>query len=122
MMSAQFHVDVVSELEKILPSCKLLVPTAVLKELSRIKNRTKGKNKIAASIAIKIATSPPIEVLEMEQKQGESVDDSLLRLSGKSRLLCTNDRELRIKAREKDINVIFLRQRRYLDVDGHLNP
>ncbi len=122
MMSAQFNVDVVSELEKILPSCRLLVPTAVLKELSRIKNRTKGKNKIAASIAIKIATSFPIEVLEMEQKKGESVDDSLLRLSGKSRLLCTNDRELRIKAREKDINVIFLRQRRYLDVDGHLKP
>ena len=122
MMSAQFHVDVVGELEKILPSCKLLVPTAVLKELSRIKSRTRGKNKIAASIAIRIATSSPIEVLEMEQKQGESVDDSLLRLSEKSRLLCTNDRELRMKAREKDINVIFLRQRRYLDVDGHLNP
>ncbi len=122
MMSAQFHVDVVSELEKILPSCKLLVPTAVLKELSRIKNKTNGKNKIAASIAIKIATSSPIEVLEMELKQRESVDDSLLRLSEKSRLLCTNDRELRIKARKKDINVIFLRQRRYLDVDGHLNP
>ena len=122
MMSAQFHVDVVSELEKILPSCKLLVPTAVLNELSRIKNRTKGKNKIAASIAIKIATSSPIVVLEMELNHGESVDDSLLRLSEKSRLLCSNDRELRIKAREKDINVIFLRQRRYLDVDGHLNP
>jgi rRNA-processing protein FCF1 len=122
MMSAQFHVDVVSELEKIIPSCKLLVPTAVLKELSRIKNKTNGKNKIAASIAIKIATSSPIEVLEMELKQRESVDDSLLRLSEKSRLLCTNDRELRIKARKKDINVIFLRQRRYLDVDGHLNP
>ena len=122
MMSAQFHVDVVNELEKILPSCRLLVPTAVLKELSRIKSRTRGKNKIAASIAIKIATSSPIEVLEMEQKQGESVDDSLLRLSEKSRLLCTNDRELRIKAREKDINVIYLRQRSYLDVDGHLTP
>ena len=37
-------------------------------------------------------------------------------------LLCTNDRELRRKAREKNINVIFLRQRKYLDVDGHLNP
>ncbi len=120
MMSAQFHIDVVSELEQILPSCKLLVPTAVVKELSRIKNRSKGKNRIAASIALKIATSSPIEVLEMEQQKGESVDDSLLRLSKKSRLLCTNDRELRIKAREKNINVIFLRQRRYLDVDGHL--
>jgi rRNA-processing protein FCF1 len=120
MMSAQFHIDVVSELEQILPSCKLLVPTAVVEELSRIKNRSKGKNRIAASIALKIATSSPIEVLEMEQQKGESVDDSLLRLSKKSQLLCTNDRELRIKAREKNINVIFLRQRRYLDVDGHL--
>lgn len=45
MMSAQFHVDVVSELEKILPSCKLLVPTAVLKELSRIKIRLMVKIK-----------------------------------------------------------------------------
>ena len=58
----------------------------------------------------------------MELKPDESVDDALLRLSGKSRLLCTNDRELRIRAREKNINVIFLRQRKYLDVDGHLAP
>ena len=122
MMSAQFHIDIVYELEQILPSCKLVVPTAVLKELKHIKNRSNGKNRIAASIAIKIATSSPIEVQKMELKPGESVDDALLRLSGKSRLLCTNDRELRIRAREKNINVIFLRQRKYLDVDGHLTP
>jgi rRNA-processing protein FCF1 len=119
-MSAQFHVDVVGELKQILPSCKLLIPSAVLKELNRIKNRSKGKNKVAASIAVKIASSPPLEVLDMELKDGESVDDSLLRLAGKSRVLCTNDRELRRRAREKDINVIYLRQRRYLEVDGHL--
>lgn len=122
MMSAQFHIDVVGELEKILPSYKLLVPSAVLKEISRIKNRSKGKTKIAASVAIKIATSSPLEVLEMELKPSETVDDALLRLSGKSRVLCTNDRELRRKARGKNINVVYLRQRRYLDVDGHLNP
>jgi rRNA-processing protein FCF1 len=119
MMSAQFHVDVVGELKQILPSCKLLVPSAVLKELNRIKNRSKGKNRIAASIAIKIATSHPLEVLNMELTDGESVDDSLLRLAGKSRILCTNDRELRKRAREQDINVVYLRQRRYLDIDGH---
>ena len=38
-MSAQFHIDVIYELEQILPSCKLLVPTAVLKELKHIKNK-----------------------------------------------------------------------------------
>ena len=99
MMSAQFHIDLVDELEKLMPSCKFLVPSAVLKELSRIKNRSKGKTRIAATVAIKIATSSPFNVLEMEQNSGESVDDSLLRLSGKSRILCTNDRELRFKAR-----------------------
>jgi rRNA-processing protein FCF1 len=121
MMSAQFHLDIVEELEQLLPSCKLLVPTAVLKELNLIKERSKGKDRIAASIAIKIASSFPVKILEMEQASGESVDDALLRLSEKSRLLCTNDRELRTRAREKNINVIFLRQRKYLDVDGYLN-
>ena len=122
MMAAQFHIEIIDELEHILPSCKFLVPSAILREIGRIKNRSKGKNRVAASIAIKIAASSPIEVQEMELKPGESVDDALLRLSGKSRLLCTNDRELRIRAREKNINVIFLRQRKYLDVDGHLTP
>jgi rRNA-processing protein FCF1 len=121
MMSAQFHLDVVGELEQILPSCRLLVPSAVLIELNRIKNRSKGKNRTAALIALKIASSDPLEVLDMELEEGENVDDALLRLSGKSRVLCTNDRELRRKARELDINVVYLRQRRYLDVDGHLN-
>jgi uncharacterized protein len=121
MMSAQFHLDIVEELEQLLPSCKLLVPTAVLKELNLIKERSKGKDRIAASIAIKIASSFPVKILEMEQESDESVDDALLRLSENSRLLCTNDRELRRRAREKNINVIFLRQRKYLDVDGYLN-
>ena len=120
MISSQFNVDVVGELKYILPSCKLLVPSAVLKELERIKKRSKGKDKIAASIALKIANSPPIEVLDMKLLNGETVDDSLLRLSKRSMILCTNDRELRTRARQMDINVVYLRQKKYLDVDGHL--
>jgi uncharacterized protein len=122
MMAAQFHIEIVDELEHILPSCKFLVPSAILRELGRIKRRSKGKNRVAASIALKIATSSPFEVIEMQIMDGENVDDALLRLSEKSRILCTNDRELKIKARERNINIIYLRQRKYLDVDGHLNP
>ena len=121
MMAAQFHVEIVDELEHILPSCKFLVPSVILRELGRIKNRSKGKNRVAASIALKIATSSPFEVMEMQIMDGESVDNALLRLSEKSRILCTNDRELKRKAREMNINIIYLRQRKYLDVDGHLN-
>lgn len=120
MMAAQFHIEIIGELELILPSCKFLVPSAILKELRRIKNRSKGKNRVSASIALKIASSIPFEIMEMQIRDGESVDDALLRLSEKSRILCTNDRELKRKARERNINVIYLRQRKYLDVDGHL--
>lgn len=120
MMAFQFNVDVVEELKNIVPSCKLLVPSIVLYELEGIKKRSKGKTKIAASIALKIARSPPIEVLETSLHNGETVDDSLLRISNRSKILCTNDRELRNRARELGINVVYLRQRKYLDVDGHI--
>jgi uncharacterized protein len=118
MMAAQFPLDLTEELERTLPSYQLLIPSPVMFELEKIKKRSKGKNKIAASIALKIAKSPPFKLKEVELLKGEMVDDALLRIS---RVLCTNDRELRNRARERGISVVYLRQRRYLSVDGHLN-
>lgn len=117
MMAAQFPLDLVEELERTLPSYELLIPSPVMFELEKIKKRSKGKNRIAASIALKIAQSPPFKLKEMKLGKGEMVDDALLRIS---KVLCTNDRELKIKARKKGITVVYLRQRRYLAVDGTL--
>ena len=118
MTTTQFPVDVVVELKNILPSYKLTVPSYVLEELKNIKRKSRGKNRIAASVAIKIAQNPPFQVQDMERGPGEQVDDALLR---QSRVLCTNDRELRRRARNKGIPVVYLRQKRYLSVDGHLS-
>jgi len=118
MTTTQFPVDVVVDLENILPSHKLLVPSYVLEELENIKGRSRGKNRVAASVSIKIAQNPPFQVREMERGRNERVDDALLR---HSRVLCTNDRELRRRAREKGITVVYLRQKRYLSIDGHLS-
>jgi hypothetical protein len=117
MMAAQFPLDLVEELERTLPSYHLYVPSPVLFELEKIKKRSKGKNKISAAIALKIAKSPPFKLKEVKLFRGEMVDDALLRIS---RVLCTNDKELRTRARERGINVVYLRQRRYLAVDGHI--
>jgi len=117
MMAAQFTLDPIEELERTLPSYHLYVPSPVMYELEKIKKRSKGKNRIAASIALKIAKSPPFKLKKVSLLKGEMVDDALLRIS---RVLC-NDRDLRIKARKKGITVVYLRQRRYLAVDGHLN-
>lgn len=118
MMTAQFHLDVVEELKRLLPSYELCVPSVVISELKKIKKKVRGKNKASASIALKIASSPPFKVKHVHLYERESVDDALIRVSN---VLCTNDRELRRKARKKGITVVYLRQRRYLAVDGYLN-
>jgi len=117
MMTAQFTLDVQEELERLLPSYELCVPSIVINELKKIKKDVKGKNKYSAVIALKIASSPPFKIKPVRLNERESVDDALIRIS---KVLCTNDRELKRKAREKGITVVYLRQKRYLAVDGYL--
>jgi rRNA-processing protein FCF1 len=117
MIPFQFNVDIIDELEKILPSYNFVVPSFVMKELEGIKRASKGKDKIAASIALKIAKSPPFKTINVSLKKGEKVDDALLRIS---KILCTNDRELRERGRKCGITVLYLRQKRYISIDGHI--
>lgn len=117
MIPAQFHVDILAQLEHILPSYELRVPSFVVDELKNIKRSSKGRDRIAASIALKIAESPPVNIISVDLGDDERVDDALLRIS---KVLCTNDRKLRRRARNKGITVVYLRQRKYLAIDGHL--
>jgi hypothetical protein len=117
MIPAQFHVDILTELGHIIPNYKLIVPSFVIDELENIKKRSKGKARIEASIALKIAESPEINIMNINLKKRERVDDALLRIS---KVLCTNDIGLKRRAKERGITVIYLRQKNYLAVDGYL--
>jgi uncharacterized protein len=113
MIPAQFHVDIISELERILPSYKLLVPIFVVEELKNLK-KSRGFNKIAASIALKIVFSSDISISPAKLRKNERVDEALLRIS---KILCTNDRELKKKAKNKGIDIVYLRQKKYLVIE-----
>ena len=116
MIPAQFHVDILDELGRILPNYRLLVPSFVVKELEKIRERSRGKARTEASIALKIIKSPDINMINVDLKKGEKVDDALLRIS---KVLCTNDAGLKKRARDKGITVVYLRQKSYLAVDGY---
>ena len=118
-MMIQCDVDVVTQLKNLLPSnYKIVVPSLVINELNNLKHKTKGKNKLAASIALKLAKSEPFVVENI--KKTEHVDNLLLKYCTQEDVLCTNDKALRVRAREKSITVIYLRQHRYLEVDGYI--
>ena len=117
MVPFQFNVDIITELEKILPSYKLTTPSFVINELKGLKNNNKGKVRLNANLALKLANSSKIEIKDISLLENETVDDALLRVS---EVLATNDIELKNRAKDKGITVAYLRQKRYIAVDGKI--
>ena len=117
MVPFQFNVDVITELEKLLPSYKLTTPSFVINELKGLKKNSKGKIRLNANLALKLANSSKVEIKDISLLENETVDDALLRVS---EVLATNDIELKNRAKNKGITVVYLRQKKYIAVDGNI--
>lgn len=117
MVPFQFNVDIIDELEKALPSYKLTTPIFVINELKGLKRNNKGKLRLNADLALKLANSSNIEIKDISLENNETVDDALLRVS---EVLATNDIELKKRARKKGITVAYLRQKKYIAIDGKI--
>ena len=117
MVPFQFNVDIIDELEKALPSYKLTTPIFVINELKGLKRNNKGKIRLNADLALNLANSSNIEIKDISLENNETVDDALLRVS---EVLATNDIELKKRARKKGITVAYLRQKKYIAIDGKI--
>ncbi|MCK5548509.1 MAG: twitching motility protein PilT [Thermoplasmata archaeon] len=107
LMPFQFGVNLDSELKRLLGSCEIIVPSSVLEELKRIRERRLAK--AAGDLALKF------KVVRTREKG----DEAILQVARKLRAaVVTNDREL-IKALKKlKIPVIYLRSRTHLELSG----
>ena len=117
MVPFQFNVDIIDELEKALPSYRLTTPIFVINELKGLKRNNKSKIRLNADLALKLANSSNIEIKDISLENNETVDDALLRVS---EVLATNDIELKKRARKKGITVAYLRQKKYIAIDGKI--
>lgn len=117
MVPFQFNVDIIDELEKALPSYKLTTLSFVINELKGLKRNNKGKIRLNADLALKLANSSNIEIKDISLENNETVDDALLRVS---EVLATNDIELKKRAKKKGITVAYLRQKKYIAIDGKI--
>ena len=117
MVPFQFNVDIITELENLLPSYKLTTPSFVINELKGLKKNSKGKIRLNANLALKLANSSKVEIKDISLLENETVDDALLRVS---EVLATNDIELKKRAKDKGITVAYLRQKKYIAIDGKI--
>lgn len=115
-----FQVDILSELERIIPELhRLVVPYEVIEELEKLERTQK-----ALAPGVSLANDfieKHCEVIRLNHVGNKStirVDDIILALAKKLQaVVATNDKELRKKLRNAGIPSVFLRKRAYFAVD-----
>jgi rRNA-processing protein FCF1 len=111
MVPFQFGVDIASELDRTLGfKYELCTTDSVMRELMLL-SREKGRDGRAAKASFELAKNLTIIPAE------GSADDALLALASKDTIICTNDKVLKEKIKRKGAPLIYLRQKKYLQLD-----
>lgn len=115
----QFRLDIFRELENVSKNkVEPILLRPVYGELKKLSLQEGMKGKLAEMAVICAET---LNILEIEPKSGETVDDLILRLASTWKCpVATNDRALRKKLKKNNITVIFLRQKQRLEIDGNI--
>ncbi|WP_324735145.1 nucleotide-binding protein [Thermococcus sp. SY098] len=121
LVPGQFGVDIISELNRILDiKFEIVVPNIVLDELNVIERKAKGKDLMAVRMAKKLAER--FRVVEIGKFGEKSTDEQIYEFAVKNPnvIICTNDKLLKKKLRERGIPVVYLRQKKILELEGML--
>jgi len=113
LMIFEFSIDLEDELRRLVGKYRIIIPKSIFKELELLSNKLDGKKKINAKASLKF-----IEKYDVEDSNDLDGDSSVLFLAKKhDGIVATNDRELRKRAKDKKLNVIYLRGKGKLVLD-----
>ncbi|HDZ36440.1 MAG TPA: nucleotide-binding protein [Thermococcus sp.] len=121
LVPGQFGVDIVGELNRILDvKFRIVVPNVVLDELDVIERKSRGKDLMAIRMAKKLAER--FETVEIGRFGERPIDDQILDFAAKNKrvIVCTNDKGLKKRLRERGIPVVYLRSKKILELEGML--
>lgn len=121
LVPGQFGVDIIGELNRVLDvRFRIAVPNAVLQELEVIERKSRGKDLMAIRMAKKLVER--FEVVEIGRFGERPIDDQIFDFAVKNErvIVCTNDKGLKRRLREKGIPVVYLRSKKILELEGML--
>jgi len=108
MTPSQHNVDVFDEAERILGGYDAVVPDAVLRELRALADDGNAD----ASVAVELAER--CEEVETEARHG---DDAVIEATDEESAVVTNDAKLKERLVERNVPVLYLRQRNRLEAE-----
>ncbi|MBP1911445.1 PIN domain-containing protein [Thermococcus stetteri] len=121
LVPGQFGVDIIGELHRILDvKFRVVVPNVVLDELSLIERKSRGRDLMAVRMAKKLAER--FETVGIGRFGERPIDDQIFDFAVKNErvIVCTNDKGLKKRLREKGIPVVYLRSKKILELEGML--
>ena len=121
LVPGQFGVDIISELNRVLDvRFRIVVPNVVLQELDVIERKTKGKDLLAVRMAKKLAER--FETVEVGRFGERPIDDQIFdfAVNNERVIVCTNDKGLKKRLRERGIPIVYLRSKKILELEGML--
>lgn len=119
MLPANLGLDIFNALDHIVQRAyKPVVLSGILGELEKLHLEGGKKQKMAVKLALKFAEK--CAVLEEELLEKENIDDYVIRVAEKHYpcAVATADNNLKKRLKDKGIPVIFLRQKKRLEIDG----
>jgi len=121
LIPGQFGVDIIGELKRVLDvNFKVVIPNVVIKELDIIEKKSRGKDLVAIRMARQLIER--FEIIDIGEFGEKPTDKQIYEFALKRSnvIVCTNDKGLKKKLRERGIPVVYLRQRKILVLEGIL--
>jgi rRNA-processing protein FCF1 len=121
LVPGQFGVDIIGELHRILDvKFKIVVPNVVLDELNVIERKSRGRDLMAVRMAKKLVER--FETVEIGHFGERPIDDQIFDFAVKNErvIVCTNDKGLKKRLRERGVPVVYLRSKKILELEGML--
>jgi len=116
MLTAQFKVDIFSEIERICNfNYKIYVLDKTMEELGNIIEKQKGKNKEAAKISLQLISIKRVNVVKTGSSQ--YTDDIILDIASENvYIVATQDKDLKRELINRGCSVIVLKQKKILSI------
>jgi len=106
---SQYRVDIFEEIKRLLGKTAFFVSEAVDAELDKLKDKHKKEVSIARLLMEK-------NLVKKVKTKAKKADNSLIELAEKGYIIATADKELKRKVKGKKGRLIYLRQKKYLEI------
>ncbi|MCD6512670.1 MAG: twitching motility protein PilT [Thermoplasmata archaeon] len=114
MIPYQFGINVEKELSRLLGICRIIVPKSIVEEMERITERG-GSEARAAQLGLSIVKKKNYRVVETEARGDDAVLEAALKMDA---VVVTNDKELKNRAAELGLSVVYMRGENKLEMMG----